>query len=172
MWYTWRNMADWIDLIKEHGPTIAQWVIGFGLGVGGGASVVQLALRKQRRVLTNLRRPIMVIGTGDTDMIDQIKLLKEVDLFTVTDHRGDKATDFVKPEHRLLVLGFAENDRYNRAFECARSRGIPLLIYAKPGSISSDGMSKISGYSYASLCNTDLRLVSDVFSVMSTFPEK
>jgi len=165
-------MSNWIELIKEYGPQVAQWAISLGLGASGGLGAAKVALKKQRRVLANLQRPIMVIGTQDADMIDQIKLLKEVDLFSVTDHRGEKATDFVKAGHRLMVLGYSDSDRFARAFDCAKSRTMPVLVYAKPNSVSPEGMAKISGYSYASLCNTDIRLVSDVFAVMSTFPEK
>jgi len=159
-----------LSYLKDYWPQILQWLVSLGLVIGG--IDIKLAQKKQKRVLSNLKRPIMVIGTQDADMIDQIKLLKEVDLFTVGDHRGDKATDFVKPEHRLLIVGYADNDRFNRAFECAKSRSIPVLIFAQAGSIPPEGMAKISGYSYSSVCNTDLRLVSDVFAVMSTFPEK
>jgi hypothetical protein len=164
------NMDKLIELITENWPQIVQGLISLGLLVGG--IDIKLAQKKQKRVLSNLKRPIMVIGTEDTDMVDQVKLLEEVGLFSVTNHRGDKATDFLKAEHRLIVLGFADNDRFSRAFECARSRAMPVLVYAKPGSVSSEGMAKISGYSFASICNTDLRLISDVFAVMSTFPEK
>lgn len=165
-------MSDWIEIIKSNGPQILQGAMQIGLGAGGGAAVVKLALKKQRRVLANLQRPIMVIGTETSDMEDQIKLLSEVGLFSVTSHRGDKATDFVKAEHRLIVLGYSDSECFNRAFDFAKTRGMPVLVYAKPGAIPPDGMARISGYSYASVCNTDLRLISDVFAVMSTFPEK
>ncbi len=166
-------MEKLIEILKDNGPQLLQWAISLGLGVGGGAGVVRLALKKQRRVMANLQRPIMVIGTDEGDMVDQARLLKEIDLFNVSDlHRGEKATDFLKSEHRLLVLGYSKNPSFKKAFDSARNRQIPVLVYAKPGAVPQDGMAEISGYSYASICNTDLRLVSDVFTLMSTFPEK
>lgn len=165
-------MADWIEIIKDNGPQIAQWAINLGLGAGGGVAVVRLALKKQRRVLANLQRPIMVIGTDGEDMQSQVELLRKVDLFTVDYHRTDKATDHLSDDHRLLILGYGNKAQFDQAFDCARTRRVPVLVYAKPDSVPKEDREKISGYSFAALCNTDLRLVSDVFAVMSTFPEK
>jgi len=166
-------MNEWIKLIKENGPQLIQWAISLGLGAGGGLGAVKIAAKKQRRVINNLQRPIMVIGTTDSDMTDQVRLLKEVGLFDVSDVlRGDKAIDFLNTKHRLLVLGFSTEPLFTKAFDCARSRQIPVLVYAKPGAVPPEQMAAITGYSFASICNTDLRLVSDVFAVMSTFPEK
>lgn len=165
-------MADLASLAQEYGPSLLQWVISLGLGAGAGVGVVKLALKKQRRVLANLQRPIMVIGTDGEDMQSQADLLRKVDLFTVNYHRSEKALDHLSDEHRLLILGYGDKDQFHRAFDCAKSRRMPVLVYAKPDSVPKEDRDKISGYSFAALCNTDLRLVSDVFAVMSTFPEK
>lgn len=156
--------------LKEQWPQILQWIVSLGL-VAGGIDL-KLAQKKQKRVLANLSRPIMVIGTDGEDMQSQVELLRKVDLFTVDYHRSDKATDHLSDHHRLLILGYGDKAQFDRAFECARTRRVPVLVYAKPDSVPKEDRDKISGYSFAALCNTDLRLVSDVFAVMSTFPEK
>ncbi len=115
----------------------------------------------------------MLIGTAEDDLVAQARLLREVGLFDVPDvHRGEKALDYLKPEHRLLVVGYSPTPVYRRIFERARHRQLPMLVYAKPGAVVQEDIAQISDYSYASVCNTDLRLVSDVFALMSTFPEK
>jgi len=175
MWYNiWAMESnEWLKLLKENGPLIGQWLISLGLGATGGLGAAKLAVKRQRRVMANLRRPIIVIGTPGQDLKDQHRLLKKVDLFEVSDHAdGEKASDYLTTEHRLMVLGYSATAEYKKAFEKARSCRLPVLIYAKPGAVSKEDLDEISGYSFASLCNTDLRLVSDVFALMSTFPEK
>lgn len=164
-------MTNWIDLVIDNWPTLAQWASSLGFGAVGGLVHFQLALKKQRRVLANLQRPIVVISLEGADMSHQSDLLADVGLFCVNHHRGEKAADFFRPDHRLLVIGYADNDSFHDAFERARQLRMPILVYASPGAVPDASLEKIRGYSYASLCNTDLRLISDVFAVMSTFPE-
>jgi len=166
-------MEEITKFIADNGPQLLQWTVTLAVGAGGGWGAFRLAAKRHRRVMSNLRRPVMIIGTTDTDLTDQQRLLRAVDLFDVSDvHRGEKAIDFISAEHRLLILGYSDSPLFPRAFECARSKQIPVLVYAKPGAVPNAQMSKICGYSFASICNTDLRLVSDVFALMSTFPEK
>jgi hypothetical protein len=47
-----------------------------------------------------------------------------------------------------------------------------LLIYTKHDELdrAGDDFKVLTGYSYHSICNLPLRLVNDVFTVLSTFP--
>lgn len=164
-------MADLIALAKEYAPVV-QLIASFVFGAGGGVTALNLAMKKQRRVLANLQRPVMVIGTPGEDMQSQTALLNEVGLFTVKYNCSEKAIDHLSNDHRLLVLGYGDRTQFFKVFERARAVRMPILVYAKPDSVPKEDRETISGYSFASLCNTDLRLISDVFAVMSTFPEK
>jgi hypothetical protein len=164
-------MTNWIDLVIDNWPTLAHWASSLGLGAIGGLVPIQLAQKKQRRVLANLQRPILVISIDQADMSHQFKLLERVDLFSVEYSDTSKAVDLIRANHRLVIVGYSQGDSFNQIIGKAKTLNIPVIVYARPGAVLKDDLAQISGYSFASLCNTDVRLVSDVFAIMSTFPE-
>src|SRR5437016_4910931 len=111
-------MEKWIELIKDNGPLLINWLLSLGLCATGGVGADKLAMNKKRRVISNLLRPIMIIGTPGQDMKDQERLLKEVGLFVLSDlAEGAKAPDSLHPKHRLLILGYSGTSEFQKAFE-------------------------------------------------------
>lgn len=155
--------------IKYGGPLVG--LIG---GTTGAIAYTKFRNAKDNRLYQNIKRPFAVVST------EQQPLTHEVDLL--------ERTKFLKPQHfgiggrnlqllndikpRLLVIGYSANSTtYKQAFDYARNHSLPLVVFT-PGQITNpQDLADIKAYSFGSLCQTELRLVSDIFSVMSTFPE-
>ncbi len=57
------------------------------------------------------------------------------------------------------------------AFAYAKSNDLPIIVFSGKHRLSDKDRDALKNYSFSSLCETQLRLVSDVFAVISTFPE-
>lgn len=144
-----------------------------GSAIVGATGVGLFAFRKARRMSKNLSRPFVIIGSSDDKMayekhlLESTKLFKPINLLD-SDHR---AADLIDDNHRLAVLRYkAGSDYFWSVYENLRSKQIPIIIYAKPGEIKED-MPRIQEYLHHTLCNTPVRLLSDVWAIMSTYPE-
>ena len=105
-------------------------------------------------------------------MEHEAELLRRVGFFDVGKPSSDgRAADLLNGK-RLVIIGYTSDSRaFRAAFDAAKQREIPVIIYAGPTKITNDDMAILQGYSHHSMCNTPLRLISDVFAVMSTYPE-
>lgn len=164
--------------------TIADITIKYGgaaLGIIGGTAGA-LAYRKSRkfhkvkdnRLYRNIQRPFAVVSTEQQSLTHEIDLLERTKFFK-PEHFGAGGRNLqllgdIKP--RLLVVGYSPNSTiYQDAFDYARTHSLPLVVFTPHQIADRPDLDAIKAYSFGSLCQTELRLVSDVFSVMSTFPE-
>jgi hypothetical protein len=159
-----------------NGVTIIAFLLPFAAGVVGGVAgtATYLALRPVwRRLAGNLRRQIAVISTEQQSMNHEADLLDGVGYFTVTRHAADVRTINLIPNARLLVVGYTDGSAvYHATLSHARTNKLPIIVFAGNNRLTPADLADLKSYSFSSLCETQLRLVSDVFSVMSTFPEK
>lgn len=132
-------------------------------------------LKREIRLVKNLKRPILVLGTAEQPLDHEVELLKRTELFPHIEgpNKDPRGADLLNGK-RLVILGYSPDEHFREAYRAAKSREIPVLIFAEPDQIKreSGDMELIRSYSHHCLCNTPLRLVSDVFAVMSTYPEK
>jgi hypothetical protein len=132
-------------------------------------------LKREIRLIKNLNRPILILGTEDQPLDHEVDLLKRTELFPhLEGPKPDPRSVDLLNGKRLAIIGYSPNEHFRNAYKAAQVREIPVLVYAAPDQISreSGDMELIRSYSHHSLCNTPLRLVSDVFALMSTYPEK
>ncbi len=153
-------------------PLIANLATGLVGGVIGSVAWYRFFRKREQRLFKNINRPIAIIGTEKNPMQHECELLRRVGFFEV----GTPSTDGRAPDmlngNRLVIIGYSPNSRrFKEALNAARQRDIPIIVYAKPGEIEPEDMSLIQGYSHQSMSNTPLRLISDVFAIMSTYPE-
>jgi hypothetical protein len=161
--------------------TIASAIVQVAvLLAGSGFAVYWLGHRKFRkardnRLYKNVSRPFAVISTEQQPMSNEIDLLERSELFFKPKHFGVggknlQLLDDIKP--RLLVVGYSPNSAtYKAAFDYARAHSLPFVVFTPQQITDDQDRADIFAYSFGSLCQSELRLVSDVFSVMSTFPE-
>lgn len=147
--------------------------------VGGGTGLFAYAKfqrAKDNRLFQNTRRPLAVISTESQSMTNEVDLLERTGFFKPI-HFGVGGRNLqllgdIKP--RAFVVGYSPSSpTYRRALDYAQNHvpAIPVIVFAQDRITDTQDMKEIMGYSFGALCNTDLRLISDVFSVMSTFPE-
>ncbi len=155
---------------------LIQSLVSFSAGAIGGIIVIVTWLyffyRRERRIYKNIRRPICVIGTEDKPMEHESKLLKDVGFFNIERLSDDKRSIDVISKHRVVVLGYSPNsDFFWQVFETAKARLIPIIVFASVDQIDPKDAVVIQDYSYVTICNTPIRLISDVYSLMCTYPE-
>lgn len=157
-------MSDVITIIKDVWPIV--------VAVVGGSAWYRFVYKKERRLFKNIQRPIGVIATEDKPMTHEVQLLKRVGFFNVGGPSNDGRAIDLMNGNRLMIIGYSPNSaRFTEAFNAAKQREIPVIVYAGPTRITAEDLELLQGYSHHSMCNTPLRLISDVFAVMATYPE-
>lgn len=161
------DSKDAFEIVKQVAPLVTGAVGGFG--------AYRLASQRQQLFFKNTKRSIFVFGVGndDSDLIRAIEQLKAQGFLTI---EGPHALDsgmqdyFAQKACGLVVLRYTDSEAFWTVFDRARGAALPVLVYAPPPlRIDPDTMQRIGGYSFSAVCNFPLRLVSDVFSVISTF---
>lgn len=155
--------------------TIAQLVLGLVVAFGGSFLAVQY-IRKMRpvwkRFAENVGREVAVISTEQQPMEHEADILKRVGFFKVRPVAADARNLNLVRGSVLLVVGYSPDSKiYQKAFKYAENNGLPIIVFSGKHRLSDEDRTKLKTYSFSSLCETELRLVSDVFAVMSTFPE-
>lgn len=147
------------------------WVVGGVVISVFGISL--FAFRKARRMSKNLSRPLAIVGSSNDRMayekqlLDSTKFFKPINLLD-SDYR---AADLIDDNYRLVVIRYeAGSDHFWSVYEKLQSKQIPVIVYAKPGEIKEE-MPRIQKYLHHTLCNTPVRLLSDVWAIMATYPE-
>lgn len=152
--------------------TIIQIVWPLLGGVIGASAWLRFFHKKERRLFKNIQRPIAVVATPDKPMTHEVQLLKRVGFFNVGTPSADGRARDLLNGNRLLVIGYSPDSTiFKEVFNAAAQREIPVIVYAGPTRITPEDMELLQGYSHHSMCNTPLRLISDVFAMMSTYPE-
>lgn len=153
-------------------------ILTFVIGVGAGVGLVSVKLlyKKEKRILANLQRPLAVIPAKQGSMDHETRLLEDVGFFSIDKLSADeRSVDLITKSHRLAVLQYdpSEKGHFWGIYEQMQTRQIPVIVYAKPDEIprSTDHLRRIQKYSLHTMCNTPLRLLSDVASIMATYPE-
>ncbi|HSW74877.1 MAG TPA: hypothetical protein VLG16_03335 [Candidatus Saccharimonadales bacterium] len=155
--------------------TIAEFLLSALIALSGGALLFGY-IKKMRpvwkRFTSNIEREIAVISSDDQLMEHEAELLRKVGYFKkITSVAPDARNLDLLDSAALLVVGYTPNSRiYKEALAYAKSRGVPIIVYSGKHRLTNDDRDKLKDYTYSSLCETDLRLVSDVFAVMSTIP--
>lgn len=129
--------------------------------------------KKETRLFKNLQRPVEIIATETKPMTLESVLLKRVGFFNIKDPSSDSRAVDLMNGNRLVIIGYSPNSQaFKNAFNAAKQREIPVIVYAGPTRITEEDMRLLQDYSHHSMCNTPLRLISDVFAMMSTLPEE
>jgi hypothetical protein len=153
--------------------TIAQFILWIAITFGGSAIAIQYFRRTRpvwKRLAKNLGREVSVVSTEGQPMEHEAEMLDHVGFFKVKQLSADPKNVNLLDSSSLIVVGYSpESKTYKATFEYARNHRMPIIVFSGKHRLSNDDRDKLKEYSFSSLCETDLRLVSDVFAVMSTF---
>jgi hypothetical protein len=166
------SLATIIDVILKY--IVLPLVSGLiGVRIGLNKAKKAFHSRRENRLFKNIGRPIAIFPST-TDSLDlEMRLLKSVDFFNVELFPADaRALDEITESHRLAILRYESNSSFWRIFEKLADKRIPLIIYSRPVEIPSADLQRIQNYyTRYTLCNTPVRLISDVYAIMSVYPE-
>ncbi|MEX2409903.1 MAG: hypothetical protein WD607_00790 [Candidatus Paceibacterota bacterium] len=129
-----------------------------------------LVMKKDWRLINNLRKPIMLIGSSGKDMSLISNLIKDAGFFRVEDCSDSiQNMDRIK-DHSIVIIGYTKGEiDVDKLIKQARSKSIPIIIYSKPGEVSEKDKNFIYEYSYAEIANSSLRLMNLIFSILSVY---
>lgn len=157
---------------------ILQIILLAAAGIAGGKIGYNRAQRKfsskrEKRLFENIRRPVAIIPSTADSLQLESRLLKAVDFFTVDLLPNDaRSLDEITTKYRLAIIRYEDTAGFWRIFHALADKQIPLIIYSKPAEIPVPKLKEIQEYyTRYTLCNTPVRLLSDVFAIMSVYPE-
>ncbi len=157
--------ANITQIISNLWPVLLAMFAAIGLAI--------FTIKKNWRISKNISRPMAVIALGD-EMNSEFKLIQKSGYFKKAETRPfeDRAADDINGDYALVVLRYHENnDTFWHLYEKLASAGRWIIIYSKPAEIPTEDLKRLQKYSYHSLCNTPVRLLSDIWATMAVKPE-
>jgi len=139
--------------------------------------LVRFIIRKEIRLFENLKRKVYLLKTGSNSLETEREMLVENGLYDVHDNILDlsqetKALQTLK-NFAVFVVGYSqEYTRYQEIVNEAKSKNIPLVVFAKPGEIILEHMTIFLGYTYFEMCNTSARLLITIFNLSIVTPNE
>lgn len=129
--------------------------------------------RKELRLFKNRRRPIMIFKSPGEDMENETKLLKDSKLFNIPEEPTDKHQNIDRiKDHSLIIIGYSDGmANFDNIFNGAKNSAVPVIVYSK-NRIPDEIFNELRNYSWYSTCQVPLRLINDVFTILSTFPKR
>lgn len=153
-------------------PTIYHLVVGAVLGV----LFIAYVIRKEFRWFKNVRRPIMIFsprGSTILDMKMETKILRDTKFFKIPDDPSDNYQDCHNiTNHSLIIVGYEPGmEGFKDILDAVKEAKIPIIVYTKQKLAEAD-RDLLNSYPWHSVCNFPLKLLSDTFTILSTFPKK
>lgn len=145
-----------------------------GGSVTAAVAILRHMLKKERRLVSNLKRPVAVVPSSKDSMEHEVRLLKDVEFFNIDSLAADgRSADLITDRYRLVVIRYEKgSEDFWHVYEQLAAKQIPVIVYSKPLEIDMPtDINRIQKYSLHALCNTPVRLISDVSAIMATYPE-
>lgn len=167
-----------LEILSILAPLIRDLIL-VGVGGLGGFAFLRFWHKKEQRFFKNIQKPFIIFRLTDQqgDMELELEMLKNNGLFipptaVLTDARS---LDWIE-EQSLVIIAIDKNtteDQFKAVYSKAAERGVPVIIYTLGDSrIELCDSELVKTYSKRVIVNQPLRLVSDIFTILSTSPEK
>jgi hypothetical protein len=143
-----------------------------------------LFLKKERRLQSNLKRPILLIKPTDQEinikypnqkvpmnMEREKDLLARADLFKIEGPiTADEISTRIK-DHGLIILGYCKGmDCFDEVLSAVKQKQIPIIIYTfGDNRLESGDLERTKEYAWHTLSNFPVRLASEAYSILTTF---
>lgn len=153
-------------------------IILISIGGLGGVAFLRFWYKKERRFFKNIQKPFIIfrLTDGQGDMELELEMLKNNGLFSApTAILADaRSLDWIN-DQSLVIIAIDKNTtetQFETVYKKASERGIPVIIYTLGDSkIPLCDSDLVKTYSKRVIVNQPLRLVSDIFTILSTSPE-
>lgn len=154
--------------------TVFQFIFWLAITFGGSLLALQYITKMRpvwKRFAQNVGREVAVISTEKQSMKHEAELLDRVGYFKIKQVDADVRNLNLLRGSLLLVIGYSPDSKvYEETFAYAKANDLPIIVFSGKHRLSDEDRDSLKGYSFSSLCETELRLVSDVFAAISTFP--
>ena len=148
-------------------------ITGFIFAFVAAIIVISFWLQRERTLVANLKRPIMIISSLGKDMKFEADLLRNSGFFKIVDEPSNDLRNLDNiHKYSLLIIGYSKEGKVlSTAVQATRNFNVPIIIYANQGEIDSNGedMDLIRGYHLAEIANSPLRLMNLIFSILSIY---
>lgn len=156
--------------------TILQFLLWLIVTFGGGLLVIGYIHKMRpvwKRFTSNVSRQMAVISTEMQPMEHEADLLDRVGYFNkIRRLSADERNLNLLHDTSLIIIGYSPSSKvYKATLAYAKTNKLPIIVYSGDHRLSQEDLTDLKQYSFSSLCETELRLVSDVFAIMSTFPK-
>ena len=155
------------------------WTVVQPLIIGGIAGIVtsigyiKFFRKKESRLINNWKRPIGIIPSKEYSMDNERLLLEKSSFFDNVKIFAPEArsVDNINEKYRLVIVRFQpDSEDFWHVYEELAAKKVPTIIYAEQGAIKPTDFPRIQKYTYHAICNTPVRLIGDVASIMSAYP--
>lgn len=130
-------------------------------------------IKKEARLFLNRKRPIKIFyAKGQAlNMAMETKTLRESGFFNIPEDPTDSYQDCHRlANHGLVIIGYTPGmEGLRDILDAVKAKRIPLIVYTK-ARLAPQDQALLETYPWYSLCNVPLRVVSDAFTILSTFP--
>jgi hypothetical protein len=167
-----------LEILKIFAPLLRDLLL-VAIGGLGGFAFLRFWYKKEQRFFNNIQKPFIIFRLTDQqgDMELEMEMLKNNGLFSpptavLTDARS---LDWIN-DQSLVIIAIDKNtteDQFKFVYRKAAERGVPVIIYTLGDSrIPLCDSELVKTYSKRVIVNQPLRLVSDIFTILSTSPDK
>lgn len=129
--------------------------------------------KKQIRLYKNLKRPIKIFYSKGQPLNMQVetKTLRQSGFFNIPEDPTDNYQDCHSiSNHGLVIIGYTTGMQgLSDILDVVKAKRIPLIVYTKERLNENDRL-LLESYPWYSLCNVPLRVISDAYTILSTFP--
>ncbi len=147
-------------------------LVGVCIGLLATISIFCRYFSIQIRFAKNLRRKIYFLKTSDKKSLQTQKgKIKNLKLFDVKEEIKDisNSLDVLQTlkDNAVYIVGYDKNyQNYEKLFERARSKNIPIILFAKHGEIQKESWDLINEYIYCDVANTTNRLAIILLNIL------
>jgi len=150
------------------------FAVGSAVGIIGCIVVVSFWLKREWRLVENLKRPIMLISSPKHDMKFEATLLRNSGFFNIPNNPSDDPRSLdIAGGYCLFIIAYSKNNpaALSSVIQKARESNTPVIIYAEHDEIDPKGtdIELIRSYYLAEIANSPLRLMNLIFSILSIY---
>ncbi len=168
-----KNIAEYLDMFHVWIELIIGSILVF--------SFLKWYFRKEFKIYKNLKRSIYIFTFGSDNFNDTELLIKKSCLFhcpSFINNSNEISIDRVLQEFdnfSLFILGYDESISigiYQKIISSAQERKIPVIVFTKDNRrITPEHKAIFDRYNFFEMCNTNLRLLSLLYTLCVVLPK-
>ncbi|AFY55869.1 hypothetical protein Riv7116_3413 [Rivularia sp. PCC 7116] len=157
-------------------------LISMGIGAFITYKFLFFIYRKEMKLFRNFKRKLIVLAPENKygqnmNMEDEVEIIKTNPLFNSLSVKRSSSLRYSNniDKNCFIILGIGNDFTYfKEAFDKAKNNNITLIIYTYGDNRALEPIhwNLLNSYQWYSVCVTPLRLISEIFNILSTFDFK